>query len=219
MYQKSQSYGVCFLKYEAQQLSFWVIFCPFTPLTTWKIKILENEENSKRYHHFTLASHKWQSYNVRFLRYGAWKTEFLSFWTIFFSFTTLTTQNVKILKKWKKTPGDIIILHVSTINKKSYDTWFLRYGAWQTGFFLNFLLFYQPKNFWKNEKKTPRATIILHLCTINENHVMYGSWDIECNRQNFLSLWTILCPVTPLTPQEIKNFEIMKKKTTKIPSF
>ena len=137
----------------------------------------------------------------------------MSFWTIFFSFTTLTTQNVKILKKWKNTPGDIIILHASTINKKSCDTWFLRYEAWQTGFFLkldHFLLFYQPNNFWKNVKKHLEI-LSFYMCTISENHVMYGSWDIECNRQNFLSLRTILCPVTPLTPQKIKNFEIMKK--------
>ena len=33
--------------------SFWVIFCPFTLLTAPKIKILENEKNIWRYHHFT----------------------------------------------------------------------------------------------------------------------------------------------------------------------
>ena len=27
--------------------------------------------------------------------------------------------------------------------------------------------------------------------------LMYGSWDIECNRQNFLSFWTIFCPFNP----------------------
>ena len=43
VYQKSQSYHVCFLRYGVQQmfLSFWAIFCP---LTTWKIKILKNEK-------------------------------------------------------------------------------------------------------------------------------------------------------------------------------
>ena len=25
--------------------------------------------------------------------------------------------------------------------------------------------------------------IILHLCTINENHMMYGSWNIEHDKQ------------------------------------
>ena len=38
--------------------------------------------------------------------YGSWYMErdrqnFLSFWTIFYAFTSLTTQTIKILKKWK----------------------------------------------------------------------------------------------------------------------
>ena len=46
----------------------------------------------------------------------------------------------------------------------------------------------QPKelNFWKNEKKTKktnaRGIIILHKCTINDKHMIYGSWYINCNR-------------------------------------
>ena len=27
---------------------------------------------------------------------------------------------------------------------------------------------------------------ILHMCTINEIHMMYGSWDMECDRQNVI---------------------------------
>ena len=40
--------------------------------------------------------------------------------------------------------------------------------------------------------------------------MMYGSSDMECNRQNFLSFWTIFCPFTPLTTQKNQNFEKMK---------
>ena len=36
-------------------------------------------------------------------------------------------------------------------------------------------------------KKTHEDNITLHICTINDSHMMYGSWDMECNRQNFLS--------------------------------
>ena len=32
--------------------SFWAIFCPFTPLTAWKIKILKKWKKAWRYHHF-----------------------------------------------------------------------------------------------------------------------------------------------------------------------
>ena len=44
--------------------------------------------------------------------------------------------------------------------------------------------------------------------------MMYGFWDIERDRQVFLSSWTIFCPFTPLTIQKIKIFEKWKKKQT-----
>ena len=57
-----------------------------------------------------------------------------------------------------------------------------------------FILDYKSK-FWKNEKikqqqqqqqqqQTPGDIIILHKCTINDNDMMYGSWDMEHDRQN-----------------------------------
>ena len=60
--------------------------------------------------------------------------------------------------------------------------WFLRYGVQHTDFFVSFdqfLLFYptnnpKNKNFRKMKKK-PGDNIILQMCTINDNHMMYGS--------------------------------------------
>ena len=105
------------------------------------------------------------------MMYGSSDTEcdgqiFLSFWTIFCPFTPLTTWKIKILKNWK----------------------------------------------------TPRDIIILHMCTLNDNHMMYGPRDTKCNWQNFLSFWTIFCPFTPLITQKIK---ILKKwkNLLKISSF
>ena len=50
---------------------------------------------------------------------------YFSFWAIFFPFTALTAQEIKIKKKKKiETPGDIIILHKCT---KNYDQ--LMYGS------------------------------------------------------------------------------------------
>ena len=43
-------------------------------------------------------------------------------------------------------------------------------------------------------KKTPGDIIILHICTINDNRMMYGSWDMEHGSHNFLSFWTVFCP-------------------------
>ena len=34
-------------------------------------------------------------------------------------------------------------------------------------------------------KQVPGDIIILRMCTINENHKMYGSREMECDRQNF----------------------------------
>ena len=61
-------------------------------------------------------------------------------------------------------------------------------------------------------KKITGDIIILDMCTKNHNHMMYGSWNIECDRQNFLSLWTVFCPFThsPMDPEN-QNFEKMKK--------
>ena len=38
----------------------------------------------------------------------------------------------------------------------------------------------------KKWEKTPEDIIILHKCIINDSHMMYGSWDMKSNRQNFL---------------------------------
>ena len=60
-------------------------------------------------------------------------------------------------------------------------------------------------------KKLAGDIIILHMCTKNHNHMVYGSWDMECNRENFLSFSTVFCPYTPLTTQKIKIFKKMEK--------
>ena len=58
-----------------------------------------------------------------------------------------------------------------------------------------------------NTEKNTWTYIILQMCTINDSHMIYGSWDMECNGQNFLSLWTIFCTFTPLTTQKIKIYK------------
>ena len=61
--------------------------------------------------------------------------------------------------------------------------------------------------FWKTEKKT--TDIILHLCSTNDNHMMHGSWDMECNKQIFLSFWAIFYLLNLLINRKIK---IMKNE-------
>ena len=61
-----------------------------------------NEKNALRYYHFTHVYHKWNSYNVWFLKNGACDGQkFLSFWTVLCPFrgrihTQLATRNVNL---------------------------------------------------------------------------------------------------------------------------
>ena len=65
-------------------------------------------------------------------------------------------------------------------------------------------------------KKTHRDIIILKICTINNNHMMYYSWDMERGGQKLLSFSTIFCPFTPLTTPKIKTRKNEKKKTLEV---
>ena len=176
---------------------------PIYLLKTPKIKILKNEKISWRYHHFINVYQKSQSYDVQFLRYGV---RLLSFWAIFCPFTPSTNylENQNFEKKMKKMPRYIILLYIQLYHKwRSYDI-----GSWNlTCHRQKFLLFsaifciFSPLTTWKIKilkfKKTPGDIIILQICTINDNYMMYCSWDMEHNRHNFLWFWIVFCPLTP----------------------
>ena len=53
----------------------------------------------------------------------------------------------------------------------------------------------------RNWQKMP-GNIISHMCTINNIHMMYGYWDMECDREVFVILDQIL-PFYP--PNNLKN--------------
>ena len=65
------------------------------------------------------------------------------------------------------------------------------------------------QNVEKMEKNTWRYYHFT-TCTVNDNHMMYGSWDMECDRQNFLSFWTIFWPFNPY-PLPTQKFKILIK--------
>ena len=79
-------------------LSFWTIFCPFTPLNQ-KIKILKIQKDTWRYHYFTQLHHKWQSYDVWFLRYAVQQTEFFVILGHFFPFYPTNPKNQNFEEK------------------------------------------------------------------------------------------------------------------------
>ena len=113
----------------------------------------------------------------------------------------------------KKFAGDIIILHICTKNHSHmmYSSWD---REWDRQNFLSFRAIFCPFSPLATQKiknlklkKTPGDITILHICTINDNHMMYGSWDMKHDRQNFLSFWTVFCPFTPLTTRKINSWK------------
>ena len=108
---------------------------------------------------------------------------FLSFWAIF-ALTLLTTPKSKIKKKNTSRFHHFILVYHKL---QSYDVWFLRYQVRhrQAEFFCHFGIFFAllaspslPLNNQENQAfdkmiKTPgEIIIILHMSTINQNHMM-----------------------------------------------
>ena len=119
---------------------------------------------------------------------GAWQN-ILPFCVIFCPFSPLATQKIKILKKWKKKCLKILTFY--TCAPKVTIIWCTVPEIWRVTdkIFCHFGSFFallphlpEKSKFWKNEKK-PGDNIILNLCTTNDNHMMYGSWDIGHDRQ------------------------------------
>ena len=130
--------------------------------------------------------------NDNHIIYGSWDNErngqsFLSSWTIF-----CKIWKIKILKRTKK---HLEILSLSTCVPQMTITWHMVPEIWSMtdrifchfGLFLPFYTPNNPKNQnFEKLKKMPWDIIILNMCTINDNHMMYGSWDIEHDTPN---LW------------------------------
>ena len=89
----------------------------------------------------------------------------------------------------KKTPGDIIILHLwsNILDDMIYSSWDIECGS-------------------LGKMKKIAGDIICNMCIKNHNHMQHGSWDMEWDRKNFLSFWAIFCPFAPPPPLKIKIF-------------
>ena len=90
-------------------------FLPFQPSDNPENQNFKIGKSTWKYYHYTHLHHKGQSYDAWFLIHGA-QQNFLSLWTVFCPFTPLWTQKIKTLKKFLKTPEDIILLQMCTIN-------------------------------------------------------------------------------------------------------
>ena len=81
--------------------SFWAIFCPFTTLTTRKIKMKNKTKPGDIILHKCTKNHDhmlYCSWDVAHDRCNC----YFSLWGNFCHFTPLTAQKIKIFKKWKK---------------------------------------------------------------------------------------------------------------------
>ena len=183
--QKSWSYAILFVRYGAWCMYLLVFilgyFLPFYPpsLTIQKLKISKKWEKipgDMRYHHCTEVYQKSGLYVILFLRYGA-RQVWLLFCILgyFLLFYPLTAQRTKILKKWKKSHGDIIILHSFTKNYDHmlYCSWDMAHG--RCNCYFSFWAVFCPLTpltaqkikISKKKKETLRYIIILHICTKN----------------------------------------------------
>ena len=97
--------------------SFWAIFCPFTPLTAWKMKISKKWKKHLEMSSFYTSVPKimiicntvpeiWQVTDVIVIFHFG----------LFFALLPLTAQKNQNCKKMRKAPGGIIILLMCTKN-------------------------------------------------------------------------------------------------------
>ena len=137
-------------------------------------------------------------YDLQFLRIRVWQTKIGNYGSVFALLTPAPhpAKNPKNqnFQKNEKIARDII-LHMC-VTKTTIIWGTVSETEWQIdrqiflsvwAIFCPFTPLKQPSKskFWK---KKPRDIISLHLCTANDNHMMYGSWDMECDRLNFFSL-------------------------------
>ena len=89
-----------------------------------------------------------------------------------------------------KAPRDIIILEMCTINGNHmmYDSWDLEHATdkifCHLGPFYALLPSFDPDNEnFEKMKKYAGDIISLHMCTIDNNHMTYDSWNIDLYRE------------------------------------
>ena len=169
------------------------------------------KKNTWRYHYFTPVYQKSWWYDLQFLRYRVCETEIGYYKWFFVLLHRLKNLENHNFEKLKKIATDIIILHMYTKNHNHmmHASWKMECNKQK---FLSFWTIFCPfttqltpkLKIWKKCTKRPRNIIFLHMGTINEDHVMYGSSDIRHKKQSFWSFWVIFCPLTPLTTWIIK---------------
>ena len=126
----------------------WGQFCPFTPVKPKKIKILKKWKKHLKCHLLTYV------YKKSWLYSASWGMEsdrhnFLSFWAIFCPFTPLLMPKIKLWKKCKQT-GYIILLHINE-DHMMYGYWNIRHDRQSFVVILGHFLTFEPPNNTKTQ--------------------------------------------------------------------
>ena len=143
--------------------------------------------------------------------YSSWDMEwdrqkFLPFWAIFWPFTTTPNDPENQNFEKKRTKCQEILLfytYMCTINEDHmiHGSWNIRCDRQKFLSLWAIFCTFSPLTTWKIKisklKKTPGDIIILHIWTINDNHMTNGSQDMARDWQKFLSFWTVFCPFSP----------------------
>ena len=129
-------------------LSFWAIFYRFTPLLTPKIKSWKNLNKTWRYKILLHIYHKQRSWCMVPEIQGMTK-----FFAILGLWPSKQTEKAKF---WKNEKNTWRYYHFTLAYQKwqsSNNVWFLRYGTWQTDFFviLDYFLPFYPTNNPENQ--------------------------------------------------------------------
>ena len=140
--------------------------------------------------------HKWTSYDEWFLRYKARWIEF--FVTLGHFLPSDPPKNPK-----KKKRQDMLSFYTCIAQTNIMCIVLVIWSAREN---LLYPLQLRKSKFWKNEKEA----WTYHITQVNHKCMMYGSWDMKHDRQNFLSFWAIFCLITLLTTHKIKILKIKK---------
>ena len=156
--------------------------------------------------------------NMIYISWDKWKKQTLVMLGHFLCpFTPLKTQIIQFWKNEKKLP-EISSFYTCTKNHIH-----MMYGSrdmeWYRQNFFSFWAFFCPftplmilkiKILKKWKKCLEIWSFHTYMCTINED-MIYVSWNIRHNRQNFLSFRVIFGHFTPLTTQTNQNCVKLKK--------
>ena len=163
-------------------MSSWAILYPFTPLLMPKIKIWKKCKKTG----YIIFLHMC-AINEDHMMYGCWDIRQDIFF-LFYSSSTLTTQKIKIFKKWKKPRGDIIISHKYTKNHDHmlycssdmvHDGWNCYFSLWAT---------FCPKNQIFEKMENNAGDTIIYAC-VPKTSITWGNVpEIQSERHNFCHL-------------------------------